>query len=362
MSPVGLKSVLQPRLGESSSVSCSLGPHQEVSCSRQGRGRRRCRPLEVSCGGCLRRLTAGPGTSLSLASPLHPHLLPGLVCRWELEVVEVAPSSQVDLSLEVRDLSLGPEETCETSTSFLHILAGPGGEEALESEATLCGDQSQSQSQPRYQFKFSNKKHLQLRFVSGEAAGQRERRERRGFQLTISVSEVKKSHGSLKTALIVSILSAAVLLGGLICCVAAGLNMKEARGGRLGRRRARGGQEANIYMMDSSVARRLPTLPGFRFHSDNNNLHHCHEANAELDFKLYETISLQSRINSYENIRFQEYRNRVRRASLASPSVPPPPPPSPPPLPGRPNILPENTDMAPIYLSITDADKEVLDE
>ena len=115
--------------------------------------------------------------------------------------------------------------------------------------------------------------------------------------------------------------------------------------------------------MDSSVARRLPTLPGFRFHSDNNNLHHCHEANAELDFKLYETISLQSRINSYENIRFQEYRNRVRRASLASPSVPPPsPPPPPPPLPGRPNILPENTDMAPIYLSITDADKEVLDE
>ena len=64
----------------------------------------------------------------------------------------------------------------------------------------------------RSQFKFTNKRHLQLRFVSVEAAERREGREGRGFQLTISVSEVKESNGSLTTALIVSFLSAAVLL------------------------------------------------------------------------------------------------------------------------------------------------------
>ena len=67
--------------------------------------------------------------NLGLASPLYPHLLVGLVCRWNLEVVEVGSSSQVDLGLEVTNLSLGDEETCETSTSSLHILTGPGGEE-----------------------------------------------------------------------------------------------------------------------------------------------------------------------------------------------------------------------------------------
>ena len=332
-------------------MACSVDPHKEIRCSRQDRGSRRCRPLQISCGGCRRKLTAGPGTNLSLASPLYPLLLPGLVCRWDLEVVEVGSSSQVDLSLEVTDLSLG-DETCETSTSSLHILTGAGGKEPLQSEATLCGNQNQlTPHSPGPRYDLTNKKHLQLRFVSGES----ERLgERRGFQLTISVSEERKSHGSLQTGLIVSILAAAVILGGLLCCVGLALNMKQAGASRMGRRPARGRQEAaNIYMMDNSVARRLPTLPGFRFHSD-NNLHHCDEANAELGFKLYETISLKSRMNSYENIgvRFHEYCNRVRRAS-----IPPPPP-----LPERPIILSENTDMSPMYLSFSGADNEVFEE
>ena len=301
-------------MAETSSLTCSVGPLQEIRCNRQDRGRRRCRPLQISCGGCRRKLTVGPGTNISLASPLYPLLLPGLVCRWDLEVVEVGSSSQVDLSLEVMDLSLG-DETCDISTSALHILTGAGGEEPLQSEATFCGNQNQLTRGLRYDF--TNKKHLQLRFVSGESEGLGERR---GFRLTISVSEERKSHGSLQTGLIVSILAVAVLLGGLLCCVGLALNMKQVGVSRMGRRSARGRQEAaNIYMMDNSVARRLPTLPGFRFHSD-NNLQHCDEANAELGFKLYETISLKSRMNSYENIgvRFHEYCNRVRRASISS--------------------------------------------
>ena len=159
-------------------------------------------PLQISCGGCRTKLTAGPGTNLSLASPLYPHLLAGLVCRWDLEVVmEVGSSSQVDLGLEVTDLSLGDEETCETSTSSLHILTGRGGEEPLQSEVTLCGSQTRRSQAPRYHF--TNKKHLQLRFVSGQSEGLGERR---GFQLTISVSEERKYQGSLKSGLIVSIL------------------------------------------------------------------------------------------------------------------------------------------------------------
>ena len=346
--------IVQYDVAETSSVSCSVDQFQEIRCSRQGLGRRRCRPLLISCGFCLRKLTAGPGTSLSLASPLYPHLLPRLVCRWELEVVEVGSSSRVDLSLEVTDLSLGDEETCETSTTSLHILAGTGGEELLQSEATLCGNRTQHSRGPRYHF--TNKKRLQLRLFSGESEGPGERR---GFQLTISVSKERKTQGSLGTGLIVfvSIVAAAVLLGGLLCCVALGLNIKQAGASRMGRRTARGRQEAaNIYMMDNSVTRRLPTLPGFRFHSD-NNLQNGHE---ELGFKLYETISLKSRINSYENIgvRFQEYCNRVRRVSLCSSSIPP----IPPPLPERPVIVAEETDMSPIYLSFSGEDNQVFEE
>ena len=49
-------------------------------------------------------------------------------------------------------------------SSSLHILTGAGGEEPLQSEATLCGNQTQLTQHskgPRYQF--TNKKHLQLR-------------------------------------------------------------------------------------------------------------------------------------------------------------------------------------------------------
>ena len=69
----------------------------------------------------------GPGTNLSLASPLYPHLLPGLVCRWDLEVVEVGSSSQVDLSLEVTDLSLGDEETSEQPPQASNSPVSGGG-------------------------------------------------------------------------------------------------------------------------------------------------------------------------------------------------------------------------------------------
>ena len=112
-----------------------------------------------------------------------------------------------------------------------------GGEEHLQSEATLCGNQTQLTQHSQ----FTNKKHLQLRFVSGESEGLGERR---GFQLTISVSEERKSQGSLKSGLIVSILAGAVLLGGLLCCVALGLNMKQVGASRMGRRTVRGRQEA----------------------------------------------------------------------------------------------------------------------
>ena len=37
-------------------------------------------------------------------SPPHPHLLPGLVCLWDLEVEEVGSASQLDLSPDVMNL------------------------------------------------------------------------------------------------------------------------------------------------------------------------------------------------------------------------------------------------------------------
>ena len=174
-------------------MTCNVDPFKEIRCRRQSQGRRRCRPLQISCGNCQRNLTASPGSSLQLTSPLYPHLLPGLVCLWDLEVEEVGSASQLDLSLEVSDLSLGDEETCEISTSSLHVLAGPGGEESLQSKATLCGIQQGE----AVRYNFTNTKHLQLRFASGESEGG----ERRGFKLTISVSEVKTSHSSLKNGL-----------------------------------------------------------------------------------------------------------------------------------------------------------------
>lgn len=73
----------------------------------------------------------------------------------------------------------------------LHFLTWPGGgEEPLQSEATLCGNQTQLTQHSQ----FTNKKHLQLRFVFGESEGLGERR---GFQLTISLSEASASRSRL---------------------------------------------------------------------------------------------------------------------------------------------------------------------
>ena len=59
----------------------------------------------------------------------------------------------------------------------------------------------------------------------------------------------------------------------------------------------------NIYMIDNSVPRRLPHLPAFTFNADTDNNGDSVLDNPHQDgFKLYESISLQSRINSYEDI------------------------------------------------------------
>ena len=66
---------------------------------------------------------------------------------------------------------------------------------------------------------------------------------------------------------------------------------------------ARDGGGDNIYMIDNSVPRRLPHLPAFTFNADNaNNVHSMLDTPQQDGFKLYESISLQSRANSCDNI------------------------------------------------------------
>ena len=327
----------------SSGLSCQVTSLQEILCSRQslGRRRRRCYPVEVECGSCHQQTVASPGSSLALWSPMYPVSLPGMFCKFE---VDVDLNHKVDFRLEVTDLSVGHggDENCEAATSSIHVLTGRGTDQPLQSEVVLCGAQGEAR-----QFSFENKNRIQLWYTSGRG---REAGDRRGFQLTVSVSREKKLTSSLMIGLIVSFLLAFVLLVGLLCCVGAIVNKKKSEASRLASRPRRGHQKVNPYLMDNSVARRHPSLPCFTFYCDNSGQPN-QEANQELGFKLYETISLKSSLNSYENIGYKIPPGQRLRSSL----------PPPPPLPARPSSVSETSQLSPIYLSISGGQNPVFE-
>ena len=329
---------------ESSGLSCRVDFAQQVLCSRQSLDseRRSCHPVEVLCGPCHHKILATPGSHHTFWSPMYPVLLPGLVCTYEVEVVQ--PHLQADLGLEVTDLSVGSEgmESCQGAPSSIHVLTGSQAER-LQLSSVLCGASAEQR-----EFKYENKKIIQLLFFSG---GGREREERRGFQLKVSVSREKKLTNSLTIGLIVSFLSAFVLLCGLLCCVAAVVSKKKSGAGRLAGRPRRGQKTANPYVMDNSMARRQASLPGFTFYCDSSGQLNREVRNQELGFKLYETISLQSRLNTYENVGSKRLDYRSRRSS---PGLPAPP--------ERPASVPESSELSHIYLSVSGENDEVFEE
>ena len=83
----------------------------------------------------------------------------------------------------------------------------------------LCGNSSQLRNR---RFIFSNKKWLQLSLISGveDEGGQgrlRGQESRRGFQITVSASNVKKGRSVI--GLLISFLAAFFILMFILCCV-----------------------------------------------------------------------------------------------------------------------------------------------
>merc|ERR1719348_2505235 len=315
---------------------------------------RSCHFLTMQCGSCQRKYHIWSGLSINLNSPVYPVLQPGLVCQFDFEHVFGA---KVDIEVNISDLSLGrrsnvpetslqslPETSHHCGSSFLGILAGDHVNN-LQSVSTSCGEEH------GLIFHLKQKSFLRLRLVSGNPVmGER------GFVANVNV--VRKSYkNSGKTAVIII---SCVLIFFLICALFSCISNKidERRQRQRRRRRAtrrgmtwdsqngrltyheqrtavlRAGQESrvdgdqrgdNIYMIDTSVPRRLPHLPEFNITLDskkeevnNNNDETVRDLNPKTpdDYKLYETISLQSEKSpSYLELEGFDYPNDSKQDS-----------------------------------------------
>ena len=104
----------------------------------------------------------------------------------------------------------------------------------------------------------------------------------------------------------------------------------------------------NLYTFDNRVSRRLPQLPAFNFTSDDIN--HRRE-DEDPGFKVYETISLQSR--SPDRVLDEAIANTEKKFSVNSLQCPP--------LPTHPNLLVDNPYSSPLYLTLPGCYSEVVD-
>jgi len=323
------------RSDQVSGLSCSLSSSHQIQCIRPPVKRLSvvlwagCHSVQVVCGPCHQQRVTGPERSLTFWSPMYPVLVPGLVCRYDVSV-EASQSQQVEVRLLVTDLSLpspegGDSETSDcgdNATSSIHVLTAGAGQ-PLQSALRLCGNSNQRQ----IEFNFHNMRKIELRFSSG-GEGYDDGVEVRGFQLTVSVSAVKKSNHL--DGVIISFLSVFFLLALLICflCCMLGFSVSKSAPSRLRRRRVPGQMIENIYMIDWSVRRRSEET--------------LQDQESKLSSK---SVSDSSNDEQDDNL------NRVLV-----------PPPTPPPLPYTPGSVLENSEESPIYLSIAGEDNQVFEE
>ena len=320
---IGLKNISSNfRLPEISHIQCFQRDDLSIECIRSRKMdevNRSCHFLSLKCGSCQRKYHILSGMTFNINSPLYPVLQPGLVCQYDFEHWL---GSKVDLVVNITDLGLGPRTNDQhCGSSFLDILAGDDVNN-LQSVSTSCGEEQ------NLVFHLKQKSFLRLRLVTGGNSNMGER----GFVGKVTVIR-KNYNGSGKTVVIVI---SCVLLFFLVCAISTCIVDKLDERRRQRRRRRRNltrrvmrygsgplsyhqqrterlraemvgvrveddGRGDNIYMIDTSVPRRLPHLPPFNFslasnkqEDENNNddgglgLH----TKSPDGFKLYETISL----------------------------------------------------------------------
>jgi len=358
-----------------SELSCHQDDYYDIVCNRSSSSNSgSCSLLQVTCGACHKHVSLQPNSSLQLMSPLYPVLQPGQVCQYDLQL---AQGVSADITLEITDLSLAPAKPSHSGVycvaSFLHILSGQSFSE-LESLATLCGEVYYPARTSYYRVTDSV---VRLMLVSGADDGALGRR--RGFLLNIHVSPAIVKIPLQRLLIFLSFFGFLILVCVLMSSVLIYLNSKSKARVVQPRRRqtwhgslARPGESLhqvrterirqlgsswsrnswgsdNLYMFDNRVSRRLPQLPAFNFTSDDIN----HRAEDEdPGFKVYETISLQSR--SPDRVLDEAIANTEKKFSVNSLQCPPP-------LPTRPSLLAEKPYSSPLYLSLPGCYTEVVD-
>jgi len=358
-----------------SELSCHQDDYYDIVCNRSSSSNSgSCSLLQVTCGACHKHVSLQPNSSLQLMSPLYPVLQPGQVCQYDLQL---AQGVSADITLEITDLSLAPAKPSHSGVhcvaSFLHILSGQSFFE-LESLATLCGEVYYPGGTSYYRVTDSV---VRLMLVSGADDGALGRR---GFLLNIHVSSSRVKIPLQRLLIFLSFFGFLIIVCVLMSSVLIYLNRKsKARVAQPRRRQtwhgslARPGESLhqvrterirqlgsswsrnswgsnNLYTFDNRVSRRLPQLPAFNFTSE-DIIHRMEDEDP--GFKVYETISLQSR--SPDRVLDEAIANTEKKFLVNSLQCPPPP------LPTRPSLLAENPYSSPLYLTLPGCYSEVVD-
>ena len=310
---------------DASHVKCHQKEDYTINCTRTpGRttgNETRCDRLVLQCGDCYERVPLFKGAGYSFNSHLYPRLQPQQVCQWDFESFF---GSSLNIEVNITDLSIDQEDNNDyCGHSFLDILVGESSA-SLQNVATVCsGNQNNI-------FRIYGKSMVRFRLVTGSAEFQSNLR---GFKATIVVEEANHIGKVGRTVGIIFSVPVGTIF---LCCLYGCLcnKVQERKRERRTRRRRRypgmtrpqlqpgvglheqrtarlaaqlqgaggggGGGDCgreNIYMIDTSVARRGPCrpLPPFKFNADTPpSFNDNYENSNDDDLKLYETISLQS--------------------------------------------------------------------
>jgi len=305
-----------------SDINCEQAENFEISCNRSdtpGRLSRSpllgsgCRLFEVKCGSCDTHRHVFQNQTYYLNSPVYPRLQPGLVCEYDLE----SWFGVADMEINIKDVSLGEvSDNNHCGSSFLHILAGSSLEN-LYSVKTLCGQHNGCHGP----INLKKIKYLKLRLVTGNPGYEENLR---GYSLEVKVTRVMRKSSASVVGIIIAAVFGVFFLCCLVNCVSNKLSdrKKKRRRTRPGLRRyvaqqgvsyhqqrtavlaANSGQVDNngdnIYMIDTSVPRRLPPCPPPVFSVSSDQVNEAPESDEhateaieddlnDVAFKLYET-------------------------------------------------------------------------
>jgi len=152
---------------ETKDVYCRLKRNRyEITCTLLNNQRTCENFIEVKCKSCHQEDTVSRFNDVTLRNPLYPHLVPGWVCTYDINMEDQNSQHKTMMALKILNLSLPPADYTVTPgrpqcvESYIQILQG-WSSNTLSVLATLCDEHDG----PLYYN--VTKPHVQIRFVSG---------------------------------------------------------------------------------------------------------------------------------------------------------------------------------------------------